>query len=104
MNDDTRTLAVIQNKRLLVEGREIVIEGEFDCDNPERFIISVDGEVLGGVLQSVLSFVRDSADGKNFVPYLEVARQARPTSGTQERSMVSFSKIKRFSFRVEVTT
>ena len=101
MSDDTRTLAVIQNKGLLVEGKRVLVSGEFDAV-AESFVIRVDGEELGGVLQSVLSFVRDSAEGKNFVPYLEVARQMRPTSGTQERSMVSFSKIKRFEFTVEV--
>lgn len=101
MSDDTRTLAVIQNKGLLIEGKRVIVDGEFDAV-AETFVIRIDGEELSGVLQSVLSFVRDSATGKNFVPYLEVARQSRPTSGTQERSMVSFSKIKRFEFMVEV--
>ena len=101
MSGDTRTLAVIQNKGLLVEGKRVIVDGEFDAV-AESFIIRVDGEELGGVLQCVLSFVRDSASGKNLVPYLEVARQSRPTSGAQERSMVSFSKIKKFKFQVEV--
>ena len=101
MTNDTRTLAVIQDKHLLVEGQLILVTGEFDAA-AETFTVRVDGEELGGVLQSVLSFVRDSQTGKYFVPYLEVARRARPTSGTEERSMVSFSKIKRFEFKVEV--
>lgn len=104
MNNDTRTLAVIGKRGLLVEGKNMEVRGEFDIASDKTFSVFVDGVELEGVLQAVLSFVRDSNTGTTFVPYIEIARQSRPTSGTQERSVVSFSKIKRFTFQVEVTT
>jgi hypothetical protein len=92
-----RAIELIENKHLVIDGARFDVIGKFDGQN---LTLAIDDTKLEDVLECNLTVATDAEGNRH--PMLVIVNQKNHTFGLRTRDFLSFFKVKKFTFQVEV--